>query len=190
MADLREVFPILQDESTGAGEAPISRIEGESGIAQEGMIAFSFKDQSNNVILPVLTSEGKIPVDTEAFGGSCKYDYGTNAGSLTAVDVATLDGTAITTGNNYMNFEFAVSCLRTTLWDIVYIDDVGVSDTETALYSFVTGPGTFHECCKINCLHLDTTGGTGVQNIVLRGTNIAGISTMRGLLAVNELAAS
>ena len=52
MADLREVFPILQDSATGEGEAPISRIEGEAAAAQEGLIGFAFKDSSGNRFFP------------------------------------------------------------------------------------------------------------------------------------------
>lgn len=188
MSDLREVFPILQDAGTGAGEAPISRIEGEAAAGQEGLIGFAFKDSSGNVVLPSLTADGKIPVDTEASAGVCKYDYGENAGSLTAVDIATLDETQISLAKEYMKFEFAVSSYRPTLWEIVHIDDANGTPSETVLYSWVTGPGNFHECCKINCLHLDTTGGTGDQQIVLRGTNSFHASCMRGLLAVFELA--
>ena len=190
MVDLREVFPILVDGTTGAGEAPVSRIEGEAAAGQEGLIGFSFKDNSGNVVLPQLTTDGKIPVDTEATAGTCKYDYGTNPGSATVVDIATLDATEITVANTYTSFEMATSCLRTTLWQLVYIDDAAGVPAETTLYEWVSGPGDFHTCCKINCLTLDTTGGTGDQNIVLRGTNSAGVSTMRALLSVFELGAN
>lgn len=190
MADLREVFPILQDSATGAGEAPISRIEGEASAAIEGLIGFAFKDSSGNVVLPQLTAEGKILVDTEGFGGTCYHSYGTNAGSLTAVDIATIDETDLSVSQFYINFEFAVSCLRTTLWQLVYIDDANGTPAETILYEFVTGPGTFHQCCIIRCLDLDTTGGTGDQNLVLRGTNLTHASTMRGLLSVTERAST
>jgi hypothetical protein len=60
MADPRESFATLEDSSTGAGEALISRTEGEAAAAQAGSIGFSFKDSSGNVILPALTAGGFI----------------------------------------------------------------------------------------------------------------------------------
>jgi len=60
MADPRESFATLEDSSTGAGEALISRVEGEAAAAQAGSIGFSFKDSSGNVILPSLTAGGFI----------------------------------------------------------------------------------------------------------------------------------
>lgn len=190
MADLREVFPILADSVTGAGEPAISRIEGEASAAIEGLIGFSFKDSSGNVILPQLTSEGKVPVDTEGFGGTCKSDYGTNAGSGTAVDIATLDETVISLSQVYDRFEVMGSCLRSTLWQVVHIDDANGTPAEAVLLAFRTGPGQFSFCCKMECLELDTTGGTGDQNIVLRGQNLSGNSTMDGAIACRERAAS
>jgi len=60
MADPRESFATLEDSSTGAGEALISRVEGEAAAAQAGSIGFSFKDSSGNVILPALDASGFI----------------------------------------------------------------------------------------------------------------------------------
>jgi hypothetical protein len=189
MADLREVFPILQDAGTGAGEAPISRIEGEAAAAQEGLIGFSFKDSSGNVVLPQLTAEGKILVDTEALGGSCIYDSGSDPAPVvsTASDLVTI---VATLGKSYNNIMMQGSCLRSSLFELVHIDDVGVTDTETTLGHFLVGPGQFSFCCSSLCKYYDTTGGTGVQNFVLRGTNLFHASTLRAELAVNELDAT
>lgn len=189
MADLREVFPILVDESTGAGEAPISRIEGEAAASQEGLIGFSFKDSSGNVILPSLTTEGKIPVDTEGLGGTCLYEVGEDSAPVvdTASDLATITATL---GKSYDNIMIMGCCLRDALFELVHIDDVGVTDTETSLGKFLVGPGQFSFCCESPCKFYDTTGGTGVQNFVLRGTCIQAASTLRGSLAVKELDAT
>jgi len=189
MADLREVFTTLQDSSTGAGEALISRIEGEAAAAMEGSIGFSFKDSSGNVILPQLTTEGKILVDTEGFSGTCIYDEGEDAAPVvsTASDLATL---TISLTKTYNNIYMQGSCLRSSLFELVHIDDVGVGDTETSLGKFLVGPGQFTVCCQSLCKTLDTTGGTGVQNIVLRGTNLFHASTLRGECSVNEVGGS
>lgn len=187
MADLAEVFPILVDSGTNAGESPVSRVEGEAAAAQEGLIGFSFKDASGNVILPALDATGALPV-SQAAGGVCKSDYGTNVGSTSAQDIATLDESVISVTEVYDRFEILVSSLRTALWQVVYIDDANGTPAETPLFSVHTGPGAFHMCCKLECLELDTTGGTGDQNIVLRGNNLVDGSTMYGTLACRERA--
>jgi len=185
MADLREVFPILQDDSTGAGEAPVSRIEGEVAAAKEGLIGFSFKDSSGNVVLPQLLSNGKLPVDTESVAGTCLYADGEDASPVvsTASDVVTL----VAGLNQYTNLLLSGSCLRTSLFELVHIDDVGVTDTETSLGKFLVGPGQFSFCCESLCRSFDATGGTGVQNFVLRGTCLFHASTLRGEISVNQV---
>ena len=60
MADPRESFATLEDSVSGAGEALISRIEGEAAASQAGSIGFSFKDSTGNVILPQLDASGFI----------------------------------------------------------------------------------------------------------------------------------
>jgi hypothetical protein len=62
MADLRESFAILEDESSGEGKAAIAREEGDAGAAVAGLIGFSYKDASGNVILPSLDADGNISV--------------------------------------------------------------------------------------------------------------------------------
>ena len=69
MADVNEIFYILADSSTGAGEAAISRIEGEAAAGIAGLIGFAFKDSSGNVVLPQLDSQGRLPVTEEAAAG-------------------------------------------------------------------------------------------------------------------------
>ena len=165
-------------------------MEGEAAAAQEGLIGFSFKDASGNVVLPQLNAQGKILVDTEEFGGTCLYDYGSNAGSVSAVDIATLDESVVTVSNIYEKFEVAMSCFRETIWELVYIDDANGTPAETILFDWVTGPGQYFAKFDLKCVQQDTTGGTGDQNLVLRGTNLGPqTSTMRGLLACQERAA-
>ncbi len=188
MTDLREVFPILRDDSTNEGEAPVSRIEGEVAAGKEGLIGFSYKNNVGNVVLVQLTSEGKVPVDTENTGGTCLTDNGEFvAGSLTNVDIATIVGT-VTKINN--RFEVIASSLRSSLWSLFYIDDAGGSPVETLLSQYVTGPGAFTICCETKCLEHDTTGGTGTQNFILRGRNFTHLSSLRATLSYIERDAS
>jgi len=187
MADVREVFPILQDAGTGAGEGAISRVEGEAAAGQAGLIGFSFKDASGNVVLAQLNSAGALPVAQSI--RNCKHAFGTNAGSTSVIDLATLDETEISAEKVYDNLELTFSCYREALCYLVYIDDANGTPVETVVSpTWRVGPGSYTIDLKLECLEISTVGGTGDQNIVLRAQNLnaGGASTMDGFLALNE----
>ena len=185
MADIVEVFRTLEDESTGAGEALISRIEGEAAAAQAGSIGFAFKDASGNVILPQLTADGKIMVDTEALVGQCLHAYGSDAAPVvnTPSDLATL---VLDVAQTNSKIAMSFSCFRDALYEVVYIDDVGGTPTETVISAGLVGAGQYIVCCALPCNTVDVSGGTGVQNLVLRGTCLQVASTLRGELSAFE----
>jgi len=183
MADLRESFPILEDSATGAGEALISRIEGEASAAIAGSIGFSFKDSSGNVILPQLDASGKIPVTFDATGTELNA-HGAVAGSASFVDVAVI--TAALT-KVYSNFHYNVSCLRSAHFQLVHVDDVGVTDTETILCDVILGPGQYTLTDLAPRKEFDTTGLTGVQNIKIKAKNLGQLSDLRGCISIIEV---
>lgn len=185
MADIRESFATLEDSVTGAGEALSSRIEGEAAASQNGAIGFAFKDSSGNVVLPQLNSDGSIATKEGAPGaiidGSAKV-----AGALAETDVVTL---TLALTKVYQSLEIVAGCFKETVWRIVHIDDVGGAPTETEIGpQFVTGPGQYTFSVNLDYPNLDTTGGTGVQNLVLRGENTHKASDYRGYMGIKELA--
>jgi len=190
MADVNEVFNILADSSTGAGEAAISRIEGEASAAIAGLIGFSFKDSSGNVILPQLDAQGRLPVTQDAVAGTCYSEHGElAAGSLTTVKVTGAE-IALTAAKVYTAINVSGCCLRTSLFELVHIDDEGVTDTEVVLEEFIVGPGQFTYQADMDCLEIDTTGGTGTIVLTLRAKNFTGtpsaLSSLRGTVAALE----
>lgn len=187
MADVRTVFPILADSGTGAGEPAISRVEGESSSAIEGLIGFSFKDSSGNVILPQLTADGKLPVDTEGTAGVCKTGNGEDtSGSVGSyVTVASFTG-ALT--KVYQNFGVIVSCRRAAKFILEYVDDDGGGgEAVTKLAEYDVGAGFYTACCEISCIEVDTTGGTATQTFRIRGQNLHTASNLRATLAAKEI---
>lgn len=191
MADLRECFSTIQDSVTGAGECLISRIEGEAAAAQEGSIGFSFKDSSGNVVLPQLDSSGRLPVIADAVAGACFSENGElAAGSGTLADVTGAKITA-TIGKTYNKIGMIVCCLRTSLFQLQYIDDAAGTPVVTVLAECIVGPGQYTVDFELSCLELDTTGGTGVQEINLQAQNFAGspsnLSSLRGTIEALEL---
>lgn len=190
MADVNEVFNILADSATGAGEAAISRVEGEASAGIAGLIGFAFKDSSGNVVLPQLDSQGRLPVTEEAVAGACFNNHGELAAGSATIAKVTGAEISLTAGKVYHNISATGSCLRTSLFEVTHIDDEGVGDTETILEEFIVGPGQFSFQTSLDCLELDTTGGTGTIVLTLRAKNFTGtpsaLSSLRGTIAALE----
>ena len=116
MADVREVFPILED-SSNVGAVLSKSQAGDVASGKVGLTAFGFRDSSGNLILPQLTASGKIAVDAgTAASGTCKSAYGTNAGSLTNVTLATI---TLTASKVVSDIEAQLSCSRAALAEVV-----------------------------------------------------------------------
>jgi len=185
MADLRTVFPILADSVTEAGEPAISRIEGEAAAAIAGLIGFSFKDSSGNVVLPQLTTAGAIPVDTEADNISCLSDSGEVASPVvdTESDVVTL---SLTSSTVYRDIFFLVTATRWTLYRIYWVEDVGGTPIEHDLGWAHCGPGGYTACCNMTCTTF--TAAATASELRIGGTSKDKASTLRASLAVKEVA--
>lgn len=183
MADCKPIFRTLNN--AGEGAAPDQAIDATTAAAGLlGLIGFAFKDSSGNVVLPQLTSTGKIPVDTEAVGGTCHAVYGTQAGSLTFVDVATYVGAL---SKLYQEFEINVASTQETIFQLVYVDDVGGTPTESVLGTFIVGAGQYTVCCALHCSEVDTTTGTGTQHIKIKGKNLFKTCDMYATLNLTEV---
>lgn len=180
---LKSLFSILLSQSSDEAKPLGEFTEGVNyagATNKEGLVGFSFKDSSGDVILPQLNDEGALPVTQDS--GTQIDGFGENAGNKVAFeDLVTL---VLTLENSYNKLCGTISASRQTEWEIVHIDDVGVTDTETLLGKFVTHSAPFHfECLP----KFDTVGGTGVQNLVLRAQNQDAVTPMYGTMCVNEL---
>ena len=186
MADLKESFATLEDDASGAGEALISRVEGEVAAAKAGSIGFSFKDSSGNVVLPTLTADGKLPVTSDGAGIPHDAHGEDAAGSATFVDVITQ---VLALTKTYTSFNYVVSCLRAAHFQLIHIDDVGNTDVETVLCDVILASGQYTFEGSAPKRELNTTGGTGVQNLVLRAKNLEAnkLSALRGCLSYIEI---
>lgn len=185
MADLKESFATLEDDSSGAGEVLISRVEGEVAAAKAGSIGFSFKDSSGNVVLPTLTADGKLPVTSDGAGVPHDARGEDAAGSATFVDLIT---EVLLLTKTYTSFNFVVSCLRSAHFQLIYIDDVGGTATETILTDVLLASGQYTFQGFAPKRELSTVGGTGIQNLVLRAKNLENkLSALRGSISYIEI---
>jgi len=183
MADEREVFVILEND-TNQGVPAKARVEGNAAAAQNGLIGFSFKDSSGNVVLPALNDEGAIVVSQDA-GTPFQSRAEDATGSTSLIDLSGSEIT-VTLGEKYDCIRLNGSCTRDTLFQVVHTDDVGVGDTETVIGDFIVGAGQFSYPLDLGKYEYDTTGGTGTQDFKVKYQNLNKASTVRAALSLNE----
>lgn len=184
MSHEREVFPTLEND-TQQGVALNSRQEGEAAASKNGSIGFAFKDASGNVALPQLNNEGAIPVTSDA--GTTKRARGADADG-DAVTPMVLGQIVLTVDKSYTKLSAQGSCFRDTEFQVVLIEDVGVTDVETILDEFLTGPGQFTTKSGLEVDIFNTNSFTGTIHIELRAINLNKASKTTGSISVNEVA--
>lgn len=178
MADIREVFPILQNASN-EGVVPSEAQAGQLATGKIGIAAFAFRDSLGALILPQLDVDGKLPVSTEA-PGICVNATAEDAGSLTEVDLASI---SLTINKTYAAIEAVVSCTRAAKFKIVQINDL----TTTTLATLLTGPGQFTVNFSQNCLEI-SAGASGTQTLKITGQNLDKAASMYSTLSALERA--
>lgn len=178
MADPRQVYWPLKNASD-EGAAADALTSGDAAAAKVGALGFAFRDSSGNVVLPQLTSTGKLPVDTEAAAGTFKRARGEEAaGSVgVMVTVATL---TLTVNKVYSYIRSLVSCRQDSLFQLVHNNN-GV---ETILQDAVLGSGQFS--LPVDLQDQITAGGTGTQQLLIKGQNFSKASALRGSLTCIE----
>jgi len=166
MANKKGLFGILND-GAGAGVG-IDKANPDTtlGSAINNTIAApAFINSSGVLVFPQLNADGAIIVSSEE-SGVCYHNHGMVVGSTSFQAVATI---VAVLEKEYYAFEWVAASMTECDWELVHIDDVGVTDTETILARFDTGPGQYTVCCMLHCLEFSTVGLTDVQNFVLRG---------------------
>ena len=184
MAHERESFPTLENDNE-QGEVLKGRQEGMDALLQNGSIGFAFKDKDDKVILPKLNNEGAIFVSSDA--GTTIRDSGSDTDGDDSVKMV-LATLVLTAEKEYTKLSAQGSCFRDTEFEIVLIDDVGVSDTETILDEFLAGSGQYTTKSGLEIDSFSTTGFTGTINLVLRAINLNKASKTMGSMSVNEIA--
>lgn len=176
MAHLRETFPILEDSATGAGEVLHKVVEGSAPGAKNSLIGFSFKDSAGNVVLPQLTSEGKIAVDFEGAGVSVSASSeGEIGGALTETVVCEV---ALVASKTYGKLHGNVACFKEAIFYLYQVDDV----TETIIGHALVGPGQYTFKIDLGQKEI-VAGATGTQQLSLRAKNLIKLSDFMGDIA-------
>jgi hypothetical protein len=179
MADQRESFPVLED-GTGAGAALSKMLEGDSPSTKNGSIGFSFKSSAGNVILPTLTTDGRIPVSDDAAGTLLK-NATVVAGNGTEVTILEI---TLAASKTYVSIQGRVTCFAESVYRLIFSNNA----VETELDYALVGPGQFTAEIGLPKLEI-TSGGTGVQKLIIKGINSFNkVSDFRASLHAVEVA--
>jgi len=177
MADLRESFPGLEDVTSKEGKALGARVEGETPVAVNGAIGFSFKDSAGNVVLPQLNANGELAVSEGA--GVSVSARGTAAGSGTLVTVATL---TLTVDAIYDDIEFVCSSFRDSRFQLVFNDNA----SESILADSLVGPGCMTANICLNNVNV-VAGSTGTQELLVKALNNNALSDFYATVSCKEI---
>ena len=182
MADVRSHWVTLENPTTTAG-VPLHHVtEGDAANARNAHAVLPVKDDSGNLqYIPMV--DGKVSVTFQGGDISNLSDRGEHAGdNSTYQDIATI---VLQNDTVYEKLGWVLSCFRDAHFEIVFIDDVGGTPTETVLADILCGPGDYTDSNELIEVTF-TSGSTGTQNLVVRGKNMNAASTMRGTITIQE----
>jgi len=183
MSDEREVFPILENSATEAGEVLHLAVEGETTANKKAMSAFAFKDKDGNFIHPQLNNENVLPVSLDS--GTTKRARNKVNGNAAMTLIVELD---LLLEKVYTKISAIMSSTRTSIYEIRMVDDADGVPIETVIGDAVTGSGQFTFNWSHDVDEVSTVGNTGTQKIRVYGMNNSAISDLRASVSVNEIA--
>lgn len=184
MSDLREVFPILEDPSTGGGVAITKVIEGDAAsIVEAAMPSLVAKNSSGNLVFLQLDSQNRLPVTSEGAGTSIRARGELAAGNATSgMELVTGALISMVPGDSYSQVSFIVSCTRETHAQLVFNDD----GAESVLSDVILGPGqyTFESDLPKDQI---TAGPAGTQELKIMARNLSKASAIRATIGAVKL---
>jgi hypothetical protein len=184
MADVRPSFVTLEDVSTGAGLPLHKALQGDTSVGKNSHPALVATDSGDLLRYLKVNANRELVVSLESADLACLTAEGGVVGSQSFQDLAT-----ITLANSavYKQLAFMGSCFRDAVYEVVWVDDVGGTDTETILATFRTDAGNTTHSDEFECAEF-TSGGTGVQELRIRGKQLQNVpSDIDGMIAVKEV---
>lgn len=184
MADVRESFPSLEDAGSGAGLPLHKALEGDVITAKNAQGALVAKRVSDSTFRYLnLDDAGNLLVSTDG-GGTPMFDSGTASGNVANQTVAEITLTAEAV---YHGLDWAVSCFRDAIFEIVAINDPGGTPTEQVLAYALCGPGDLTDSGAMP--NLTFTAGDTDPVLRVRARNLNTTSDFRASVATTEDAA-
>lgn len=185
MADIRASFPTTED-SSGNGVAVRSIVEGDPITTINSQPSMIAKDPSNNAIYLKANTQGELVISDETDEDIKLSNSGLLAGTTTEALVASITLQATT---DYRKLGWSVNCPKWTLFRIVEIVDVGVTDVETELLTIMVDAGDLQDSNELDNLKFQS-GATGTIELQLLAANLSSApgqtSDMRGAITIGE----
>lgn len=159
-----------------------SRDEGDATSTVDALPVLPAKDSSGNFAYIPLDSSGKIPVSSEDPGTVLQGSaLATPAGLNTDTDVVTI---TLANSEDYKVLFSQAMSFRACTWEIVQNDNA----SETVIARGISGAGDFSWEASEPCFEF-TSGGTGTQELIIRGQQkFGGLSDMRANAVVLQKA--
>lgn len=185
--DVGKSLPVLPVKDASGDLRHINaRDEGNAISGVDALPVLGFKDPSGNFAYAKVNADGELIV-------SDPNDF------TPIFDEATVTPSAINTKTEVVNLTLTAEAINdnikaigsstfTTRWEIEAIADASGTPVVTKVGSFITGSGCFTYTFNPD-LWTYTAGATGVQSLVLYGTQLVGaVSDLHGYMEVAELA--
>jgi hypothetical protein len=184
MADPREFFPILENTSTNAGEAPAKVQSGDDPSGKNGLIAIGTVDSSGNLAFLKLDPEGRLKVTQEASGVLKRARGELSSGSVGSLVAVTNAEISLTPGKTYVDIAMLCSCRGNALFQLIHLDNL----TENILAEVVLDSGQYTMQVSLPQDEI-TAGGTGTQKLLVKAKNFqAPASSLRATITAVEVA--
>lgn len=184
MADKRPVFSNLED-ATGEGFALAKVLEGDASASKNAAPSLVAKDANGDLVYLQLNNSGSLSVTLDGGNTVCKGGHltktsGSQSRTQVGADISLVAGKALS------NLEWSLSNFRSTIYEIVIIDDPAGTPVEHAVVDVICGEGDFQDTGKFICMDdIDTTGYTAPV-LRLYGTNLNATSDFRGTVKIQE----
>ena len=183
MPDINPLIANL-DGGSGEGVARTRVLEGDPAAAKNAAVSMVAKDPSNNLSLLNTDANGNLQV-TSSGAGICKGGLLTKTPGNTSRTQIGADF-ALVAGKALADLEFFLSCFRSTIFEIIIVDDPAGTPAETTIIEAVLTEGSNKVEGKHSCL--DDIDTTGMTDPVLRvmGQNLNVASDFRGRTTIKE----
>jgi len=183
MAEIRTNFPTLEDPTSKAGEPLHKVLEGDGASGKNASASLVAKDPSGNLIYLNTDASGNVYVIPDSTAAACLDDEGEVTGTTAYQTIATI---VLQNNKEYKNLGFLGSSFRDAIYEIVAIADVGGTPVETRQLKFRTDTAHPTHSDELECISF-TSGGTGVQHLILRAKNLNALSEISGLISIREI---
>jgi hypothetical protein len=183
LPDLKEVFPVLADPTTGAGSSPNPVQVGTLPAALVGLLSLAFKDAAGNLVLPALNTDGRLPVDTGSTGTPSAVRGENTAVPNSTLTLVTGATKTLTASKSVRQVTGMVSC-RTDCYFAIVTND---GTTDTIVGDVVLGPGQYSFAFNLQNFRF-ATPGTGAYTIAVKAQSLGlGTAAARASLTFIEV---